>query len=139
MLVYSVQWIEPVPSGTEGGLFWGSTVVQPGRVGDEYFMTHGHLHAKRDRGEFYSTIQGQGMLVLADERGSAWTEAMRPGSLHYVGANTAHRIANTGDSPLSVVACWPSDAGHDYEAIQRNGFGVRLICDQGIPTLVEGI
>jgi glucose-6-phosphate isomerase len=137
-LVYRVQWVEPVRHGTEGGLFCGSTVVQPGRVGDEYFMTHGHFHAKRDRAEFYSTIQGQGMLILTDERGSAWTEALLPGSLHYVGARIAHRIANTGNTPLAVFACWPSDAGHDYETIRENGFAVRLICDRGMPTLVEG-
>ena len=40
----------PVPEGTEGGLFWGSTILRPGRVGDEFFMTHGHFHANRDRG-----------------------------------------------------------------------------------------
>ena len=30
--VYRVQAWCPVPEGTEGGLFWGTTVVEPGRV-----------------------------------------------------------------------------------------------------------
>ena len=38
-LVYSVQLYQPVEDGLEGGLFWGSTVVEPGMVGDEYFLT----------------------------------------------------------------------------------------------------
>ena len=29
----------------------------------------------------------------------------------------AHRVANTGNSVLSFAACWPSDAGHNYEEI----------------------
>lgn len=135
-LVYRVQWAEPVSPGTEGGLFWGNTTIEPGRVGDEYFMTHGHFHAKRDRSEFYATVQGQGILVLVDESGRARAEEMRPGSLHYVGAGMAHRLANTGSLPLTVIACWPSDAGHDYESITRNGFGAHLICGDGVPTLV---
>ena len=50
-LVYRVQFWQPVPSGTEGGLFWGTTFLEPGKVGAEYFMTHGHFHRIRNRGE----------------------------------------------------------------------------------------
>jgi len=62
-------WWEPVAQGTEGGLFWGGTEFLPGRVGKEYFMTHGHQHAVLDRAEFYGTVAGKGMLVLRDENG----------------------------------------------------------------------
>jgi glucose-6-phosphate isomerase len=41
-------------------LFFGTTTMMPGRVGDEYFMTRGHYHARRDRGEIYYTQSGQG-------------------------------------------------------------------------------
>ncbi|HEV2992223.1 MAG TPA: hypothetical protein VG759_27560, partial [Candidatus Angelobacter sp.] len=34
-VVYTVQWQERVPQETEGGLFWGSTRIEAGRVGDE--------------------------------------------------------------------------------------------------------
>ncbi len=30
-LVYRVQFWQPVPSGTEGGLFWGTTILEPGK------------------------------------------------------------------------------------------------------------
>jgi glucose-6-phosphate isomerase len=135
-VVYRVQIFAPVPEGTPGGLLWGNTVVEPGRVGDEYFMTKGHFHAERDRGEFYVTAAGEGALLLMDEARRTRWEPMRPGSVHYIPGHTAHRVANTGDAPLAFLACWPSDAGHDYAAIARDGFGARLLAVGGRPTLV---
>ena len=135
-LVYEVQWVEPVAQGTEGGLFWGNSVIYPGRVGDEYFMTHGHIHLLRNRAEFYATSEGEGMLVMVSADGRAWAEEMRPGSLHYVTGHTAHRVANIGSQPLRFIACWPSDAGHDYGSIKDTGMGARLICRDGVPALI---
>ena len=82
-VVYRVQAWCPVLEGTEGGLFWGSTVVEPGTVDGEYFMTHGHFHAKRDRTEYYGTVEGEGALILMDENRKTRMETMSPGSLHF--------------------------------------------------------
>jgi len=136
-VVYRVQSWSPVSEGTEGGLFWGTTVVEPGTVGCEYFMTHGHFHAKRDRTEFYATVSGDGALLLMDENRRTWMEEMKPGSLHHIPPSTAHRVANTGNDSLRFVACWPSDAGYDYDSIRRLGFSARLLCIGGTPTLVR--
>lgn len=136
-VVYRVQAWCPVPEGTEGAQFWGSTVVEPGRVDSEYFMTHGHFHLKRDRTEYYGTTQGEGALILMSEDRETRIEPMSPGSLHFIPPNTAHRVANTGDVPLRFVACWPSDAGHDYGSIRELGFGARLLKVKGRPTLVK--
>src|SRR3974390_3331847 len=68
-LVYRVRFWRPVPDGTTGGLFWGATTLQPGRVGDEYFMTHGHFHGVRDRAEFYATVTGKGAMLFMDDGG----------------------------------------------------------------------
>jgi glucose-6-phosphate isomerase len=135
-VVYRVEYWLPVKEGTSGGLFWGTTVVEPGTVGDEFFMTHGHFHANRDRAEFYATVRGQGALILMDESGHTRFEAMQPGSLHYIPGRVAHRVANTGHSELAFVGCWPSDAGHDYDVIRRNGFGARLRAVNGAPVLI---
>jgi glucose-6-phosphate isomerase len=129
-VVYRVWWWEPVAAGTSGGLFWGTTEIQPGRVGDEYFMTHGHRHLLRDRAEFYGTVAGSGMLVLRDADGRTWSEEMQPGSLHYIAGHISHRVVNTGSVPLRFVACWPSDAGHDYD-LGQSGFGLRVLHEQG--------
>jgi glucose-6-phosphate isomerase, archaeal len=137
-IVYRVWWWEPVAPGTLGGLFWGTTEIEPGRVGNEYFMTHGHRHEIRDRAEFYGTVAGSGMLVLRDESGQARTEEMTPGSLHYISGHVAHRVVNTGNVPLRFVACWPSDAGHDYDLGGGLGFGVRVVQENGETAVVSG-
>lgn len=136
-VVYRVQAWCPVPQGTEGAQFWGTTVVEPGLVDNEYFMTHGHFHEKRDRTEYYATIEGEGALILMEESGKTWMEPMSPGTLHFIPPNVAHRVANTGTIPLRLVACWPSDAGHDYSVIRQSGFGARLLKVNGKPFLVR--
>jgi glucose-6-phosphate isomerase len=136
-IVYRVWWWEPVPAGTEGGLFWGLTEIQPGRVGNEYFMTRGHWHVVRNRAEFYGTVNGSGKLLLMDRAGHTWSEDMTPGSLHYIAGEVAHRIVNTGDKSIRVTACWPSDAGHDYEVGGGRGFGARIVEERGAPILVD--
>jgi glucose-6-phosphate isomerase len=100
-------------------------------------MTHGHFHAKRDRTEFYATVSGDGTLLLMSENRETWMEKMTPGSLHHIPRSTAHRVANTGKDPLRFVACWPSDAGYDYDSIRKLGFSARLLCIEGTPTLVR--
>jgi glucose-6-phosphate isomerase len=134
--VYRVRWWSPVPAGSEGGLFWGVTTIAPGKVGDEYFMTHGHFHANRTRAEYYGTVSGEGMLIQMDRSRKTWGERMAPGSLHYIRGDYAHRVANTGNVPLVFWACWPSDAGYDYGTIAEHGFGARLVDLNGRPALV---
>jgi glucose-6-phosphate isomerase len=138
-VVYRVQSFLPVAEGVEGGLFWGATFLQPGCVGDEYFVTKGHFHQKRDRGEYYVTILGIGMLILMSEHGVTRAQMMSPGSAHYIPGYTAHRVANIGEETLSFLACWPSDAGHDYKTIARNGFSARVRRVDGQPKLVPEV
>jgi glucose-6-phosphate isomerase len=136
-VVYRVQAWCPVPEGTEGAQFWGTTVIEPGLVDTEYFMTHGHFHEKRNRTEYYTTIEGEGALILMDESRKTWMELMSPGTLHFIPPNVAHRVANTGTVSLRLVACWPSDAGHDYDVIRQFGFSARLLRINGKASLVR--
>jgi glucose-6-phosphate isomerase len=135
-VVYRVQSWQPVASGTEAGLFWGVTSLEPGTVGDEYFMTHGHFHQKRNRAEYYATANGHGMLLLMDEMRKTRIEVMSPGTLHYIPGDTAHRVVNTGSKPLVFWACWPSDAGYDYQEILDHGFSARVLERNGQPEVV---
>jgi glucose-6-phosphate isomerase len=64
-------------------------------------------------------------------------EEMTPGSLHHIPPRTAHRVANTGAKPLRFIACWPSDAGYDYELIRTRGFSARLLAVNGTRILVD--
>jgi glucose-6-phosphate isomerase len=130
-VVYRVQWWQPAEPGQEGGLFWGVTTIHPGTVGNEFYMTHGHFHANRTRAEYYATAQGEGLLMLMDDKRNTWTEKMSPGSLHFIDGRHAHRVINTGKEPLIFWACWPSDAGYDYGTIARDGFGARVFNRDG--------
>lgn len=135
-LAYRVESIEPDPQGTPGGLYMGITYLAPGKVGKEYFMTKGHFHLNPESTEFYWGVKGEGMLILMDEDRHVWAEKMVPGSLHYIRPRVAHRVANTGDETLVFAASWPSDAGHDYGTIAREGFAKRLLDINGKPELV---
>lgn len=136
-IVYRVQALLPVEQGTEGGLFFGTTWIEPGTVGEEYFMTQGHFHKLSNRAEYYWCIKGEGALILMDRNRNCRAELMHPGSLHYIPAHTAHRVANTGNTQLVFSACWPADAGYDYEEIIQHGFSARLLNKNGKPELVN--
>lgn len=134
--VYEVDAWLPVQNGTEGGLFFGLTLLYPGRVGNEYFMTKGHFHAIENRAEYYWGIEGEGVLLLMDKKRNTRAEYMSPGSLHYIPGATAHRVVNTGGAKLKFGACWPSDAGYNYEAIIKEGFSKRIKDINRKPSLV---
>ena len=136
-LVYEVVSHTAVSEGTPGGLFFGTSTIHPGKVGDEYFMTKGHFHNRRETAEYYWGISGTGVLLLMDEKEHTWAEQVEPGSLHYIGGHIAHRLVNTGEKDLVVGACWPSDAGHDYGSIETAGFPMRVVCRDGKAVLEE--
>ena len=56
-------------------------------------------------------------------------EPVFPGSVHHIPPFTAHRLINTGSGTLSALAVWSAVAGHDYQALQPQGFGVRVMAD----------
>lgn len=132
--VYSVHEIR-VPS-TNNNLLSSTTVLQPGKVGDEFFMTKGHFHATRDRAEIYLTLSGEGLLVMALEDGTTVTKEMRPGIANYVPGHWAHRSVNTGDEPLVFYAVYIGDAGYDYATIAEHGFPVRVVAGESGPEVV---
>lgn len=134
--VYKIDSWSPVQSDTEGGLFFGITHLYPGLIGDEYFMTKGHFHEIENRAEYYWGIEGEGILLLMDKMRHTRAEYMFPGSLHYIPSVTAHRVVNTGDRILRFGACWPSDAGHNYDIIIKQGFSKRVKEFNNKPVLV---
>ncbi|MGL5722423.1 MAG: glucose-6-phosphate isomerase family protein [Brevinema sp.] len=125
-LAYSVQCYFPVEAGQDGGLFWGITNISSGLVGNEFIFTKGHFHAKKQCAEYYWGLEGEGLLILMKEDRSFSVEKVIPNSLHYIRGDQAHRLVNTGSSVLRVGACWGSDAGYDYESIQKEGFSCRV-------------
>jgi len=122
------------PGEVEGPtrLLYATTVIHPGDVDGEYFMTRGHFHTNPERGELMFTLKGTGALILMDRNRKTWSEPMSPGSVHDVDGRHAHRVANTADELLVFLVAWMSDCGHDYESIRGQGFGKRLYRDRGL-------
>ncbi|MEX0492119.1 glucose-6-phosphate isomerase family protein [Raoultella terrigena] len=123
-VVYEVEMLDT--SSAPGELYTGVTHLYPGRIGDEFFMTRGHFHARREQGEVYFGLRGSGLLLLQNERGQARLEKVFAGSVHVIPGYTAHRLINTGADTLSALAVWPAAAGHDYAALD-GGFRLRVV------------
>jgi glucose-6-phosphate isomerase len=134
-IVYRVYGI-PVPA-TNANVICSTTVIEPGTVGREYFMTKGHFHEVRDRAEVYVGLAGEGRLVMATEDGRHAVEVMRRGTVNYVPGGWAHRSVNVGDEPLVFFAAYVGDAGHDYGTIERRGFPVVVVRGTLRPEVVE--
>jgi len=132
-LVYEVlQYDVPADNGQ---LVCCTTVIQPGLVGDEYFMTKGHFHEKRETGEVYLGLSGRGRLLMFVDGRAAELE-LAPGTLAYVPPFWAHRTLNVGDDPFSFLAVYPADAGHDYATIEQTGFPQRVVRSSAGPVVV---
>lgn len=134
-LIYEVY---PVDLPEEPGqVLHSATVIHPGLVGDEYYMTKGHFHEIRDRAEVYLGISGEGYLLLQTNDGTVSSIPMKPGTIAYVPPFWAHRTLNTGSEPFSFFAIWPGDSGHDYGTIERIGFAKIMVKRGGQPVLVD--
>lgn len=127
--VYDVEMFDS--PAADGALFVGVTHLYPGKVGNEYFMTRGHFHQRREQGEVYFGLRGSGVLLLQNEQGDARLEKVTPGSVHIIPGFTAHRLINTGAETLSVLAVWPCSAGHDYAALS-GGFALRITTESEV-------
>jgi glucose-6-phosphate isomerase len=134
-LVYRVFPIEVPPTGSN--LRSSTTVLEPGDVAGEYFMTKGHFHRVRDRAELYLGLAGAGRLVLATEDGRWAVEPIGRGTVSYVPGGWAHRSVNIGDEPLVFFAAYVGDAGHDYATIERRGFPVLVVRGPDGPTVID--
>jgi glucose-6-phosphate isomerase len=123
---------------SSGELLHGTSIVHPGKVGDEYFMTKGHFHAVLDTAEVYYCLQGQGVMVMETPKGEWAVEELRPGRVLYVPPRWAHRSVNTGsDKDLVTFFIYPGHAGHDYGTIESQGFRKLVIERDGEPQVVD--
>jgi glucose-6-phosphate isomerase, archaeal len=120
-LVYRVYDAADLPK-EDGHLLFSTTVIEPGRVGDEFFMTKGHFHARADRAELYYGLSGSGVLLLQTPEGRVEALPMTAGTAAYVPPYWGHRTVNTGERPFVFLAAYPADAGYDYGTIARDGF-----------------
>jgi glucose-6-phosphate isomerase len=123
---------------SSGELLHGTSILHPGKVGDEYFMTKGHFHAVLETAEVYYVLQGQGMMVMETPEGDWAVEELCPGRVLYVPPGWAHRSVNTGgEADLITFFVYPGHAGHDYGSIESQGFRKRVVERDGKPRVVD--
>jgi glucose-6-phosphate isomerase, archaeal len=118
-------------------IFFGTTIMHPGRVGDEFFMTRGHFHARRDMGEVYYTQHGEGMLLLESRNGEVREVEMRPGVCAFIPPDWAHRSVNVGETDLIFVWVCNQEAGHDYGDILKRGMRRIVVEREGRPQVID--
>jgi glucose-6-phosphate isomerase len=128
-LVYRVEEHRNVDG--EGALIIGTSTLQPGRYGDEFAVTRGHLHAKADRAELYYCLSGRGVMLLETLDGRSEALPLAPGEAVHVPGHWVHRSVNVGAEPFVTLFCYGADAGQDYELIRKAGGMAALVVTDG--------
>ena len=134
-LIYEV-WYHPFQT-SRSDMALGVTRLLPGKVGDEYHMTKGHIHERDDQPEIYFCVRGEGYLLLQTIDGEFRAERWTTGTISHIPPMWAHRVVNTGDDLLVFVASYHLSAGHDYRPIIEKGFRKLLVDRDGQATFVE--
>lgn len=122
----------------EGELIQGLSIVHPGTVGEEYFMTKGHFHSLLEAAEVYYCLGGKGFMVMETPEGEWAVEPLQPQTALYVPPRWAHRLVNTQpDEDLVIYFVYPGNAGHDYGTIERQGTRKLILKRDNKPTIVD--
>lgn len=120
-IVYETRMVPSPPVG--GNLSYCTTVIHPGLVGGEFFMTRGHYHVKDTSEELYFCLKGTGVIITGTQKGDFKALDIDEGSLVRIPPRWAHRVVNTDEKQdLIVLAMFAADAGHCYEDILGKGF-----------------
>ena len=102
-----------------GYLAFLTTIISLGTVGSEFYMTKGHHH--RDSAELYIGLSGQGMMIMESHGGGV---GLLPAGAGAIGVGLcppgwAHRAVNTRSAPLTPLAAFFGDAGHEHSSMER--------------------
>lgn len=133
-IIYSFS--ERILPEENGHLQLATTSINPGKIGNEYFMTKGHYHRRPDTSEVYLGLEGEGRLLMQTEKGDFESLKIRSGLMAYIPPYWGHRMVNTGSIPFVFFAVYPGDAGHNYGDIERTGFVKILVEKDGKPLLL---
>ena len=110
-------YMAPIPEKV-GHIMSLMTVIYPGTVGEECYMTKGHIHTNlEDAPEVYITIKGEGKLLLQTPEGDTRDMDMLPGQMNYIPSGWAHRAVNCGSDGLIFLGIYTAEAKRDYSFI----------------------
>lgn len=120
-----------------GDLAFGTTILYPGKIGNEYYMTKGHFHTILDTAEVYYTLDGEGYMVMENLEGNTLEMPLSKSQAVYVPRGYAHRTVNSGSVPLILFYTFAADAGHDYGTIETKGYRKLIVEQNGRPAVVD--
>ncbi len=120
-----------------GDLAFGTTILYPGKAGNEYYMTKGHFHTKIDTAEVYYILDGEGYMVMENLKGDTVEMPMAKGQVVYVPRGYSHRAVNIGDKPLILFFTFAADAGHDYGTIETKGYHKIVVEKDGKAAIID--
>ena len=122
----------------EGEILHGISILHPGKIGDEYFMTKGHFHSVLETGEVYHCLKGHGYMVMETPEGDWAVEELYPGKVLYVLPRWAHRSVNIHPTEdFITLFAYPGNAGHDYGSIEAQGFRKLIVERDGKPAIID--
>jgi glucose-6-phosphate isomerase len=121
-----------------GEMLYGLSIVHPGMIGDEYYMTKGHFHNAQEAAEVYYCLQGEGMMVMETRSGEWAVELLQPQKVLYVPPEWAHRSVNTSRTEsLVTFFVYPGNSGHDYGSIEKQGFRKLIVERNGALQVID--
>ena len=123
---------------SSGDLAFGCSILNPGKVGDEYYFTKGHFHTILNTSEVYYCLNGHGYMLMENMRGDWSAQELTPGKAVYVPKGYAHRSVNVSkEEKLVTFFVFRADAGHDYGTIETKGYRKLLVERDGVPTIID--
>jgi glucose-6-phosphate isomerase len=134
--IITYEVFETIKSTADGDMIFGTSILYPGKVGFEYFMTKGHSHARADTAEIYYCLAGEGFMLLESPSGTGNAVRMLPCRIVYVPPYWAHRSVNTGKTKMISIFAYPADAGHVYGKIEKEGMTQIVVEKEGKPCVV---
>jgi len=136
-LIYEVYEATQNPKEA-GQLLYSTTIIRPGKVGDEYYMTRGHFHTIVDTAEVYYCLSGHGYMLCENAEGDWNAHELTAGNAVYVPKRYAHRSICVGTAePLVTFYVFRADAGHDYGTIETKGFRKLMVERDGKPAVID--
>lgn len=96
-----------------GDFKYGLTVINPGKIGKEFYMTKGHKH-KKPAGEIYILISGRGILLIKEKKERRKIN-LKKNKIYNIPRNSGHRLINTGNNELRVLTIYSKNAGQNYK------------------------
>ena len=105
-LIYSFDNI--IPYSNEEELLYGKTIIQPGNINDEFYMTKGHIH-NIPCAEVYYGIKGNG-IVLCQKEDQMKEFELCADKVVYCEPEWAHRVINTSHEPLEFLCVCKANA-----------------------------